>query len=184
MQKWGLRYYISYGGLIGWYRHNQSFIPVGCFVLFKENKIPKFLLIIQWDDDVDVAVLTSNWQELEYFAEKFTNAWPDSDHSMYYMSDNYRIKCYSNTTGHVVDEEGKYGWKYPFVDLQFMLLDVSEDGDHVNVVDAAFKYKFPLDIIYPLQKAQLEGIDVYVPKNPFRVLDINYYLNRCRQNSG
>ena len=124
-----------------------------------------------------------NMEEIEEFSVKFNNSdW--SDYAMFYQRENYRLKCFSNKTGNEMDKEDKPAWKYPFVDLHLMLVEVGENATGVELVDPGNRqFHYPLDDIYPLTRTKLEEIDVYVPFNVENVLSQNYKLRRCLQNN-
>ena len=127
-----------------------------------------------------------NEQEIDQFAGLLNNSNPSPNHKIVYQGEWKRLKCFS-TLGDLVgsDENGNYEWRYPLIDIQFMIFKPNDMADGVDIVDPGYiGYKYPLDYIFPLRKTSFENFNAFVPFDVEAVLKANYNLEKCRSNSG
>ena len=123
--------------------------------------------------------------EVHNFAVIFDDSKPDKDHLIVYDEEKYSLKCFNNETGELIEND-KNGVKWPFVDLQFMVLNVpNRTSGEIEVADPAFKdFHYPLDLVFPLRYSKMEAIEIFAPYQVKDILSRNYDISRCRQNSG
>lgn len=178
-EKLGIKYFVSFGTLIGAIRHGRR---------------------MPWDDDIDVVISADDSHKLKEFIGNGNNEVHCKKHSRQICtwrlkeigddvlpvekSDEGDIVCHYKPWGMpfkvwktgTTKELDDGGWGWPFIDIN--TYQVWEDK--VTVPKNELKYghiksfEHPVDSIFPLKKADFDGMCVPVPANAVEVIQNDF----------
>ena len=164
-------WFISDGSLLGWYRH-RAMIP--------------------HDYDIDLAVMEEDiqkvWKNRHRLpedvvldnvgsADQSATVWVTDDTSIPFDASSKSAKklgAYKTTLPPKPKDGPVFVWE-ACIDIQTYRKE--KDGWHNNYNLNGLNLgatAFPNDVIFPLVKSKFEGMDVYVPNNAERWLELNY----------
>ncbi len=149
----GIPWWVDCGTLLGAYRYGG---------------------VIPWDEDVDIAVLLPDFENVRRALnrlgrEKYlVQDWSTRDHP------NSFIKVYIRKTGTMIDIY-HFAIETKAKQLQYILsLETNMFfPEWWKIRERRFKAPVAFETVFPLKKAQFDGLEVYVPNNTIK------YLQRC-----
>jgi LicD family len=146
-----LTYHMCGGTLIGSYRHHG---------------------MVPWDDDVDIY---ARWNERDRLESEFKR----------HLSQDYvlkkastRWKLYSRRQSAVIPG---WRWKYPFVDICFVLESDTLVWDYDNAYGRRFRYQ--RSTVYPLRRRPFMNLTLWAPNDVETYLRTTYDIDRCKSNA-
>lgn len=153
MEAANLLYFISSGSLIGSYRHHG---------------------IIPWDDDLDVLVPITIKDKVK---KALSGHKPDYVLETGKNDKAIRWKFYSSNSRAIENQV----WKWPFLDICFYIED--QDSLWDSDPNMANLHKFKKSYIFPLIKRPFESLELYAPKNTYKILMKTYDIDTCMTGS-
>lgn len=134
--------------------------------------------VIPWDDDLDLALLQQDFQ----------NAWNvlhDLDSEKYHVQD-WSARDLPQTYIRVYVRETRV-----HLDIYFFKIDIAnktassivsnEESDYMpeswKIRERRFKAPTPFDVIFPLKKAHFDGLEIFVPNQTKKYLQLRYGEN-------
>lgn len=150
-EKYEINYFLSYGTLLGQVRHG-GFIP--------------------WDDDIDLAVDGDRFLAL-LDQGKLSNA---TYQVVSILHKNFGVyyKFIYRDHPKIIKHERKLRWSWPFVDI---FIYQERDGNIYNLPIHTLKHTETVlekSLIFPLQTALFEGLQVKIPNRSHKLLDKFY----------
>jgi len=130
--------------------------------------------IIPWDDDIDIAVLQSDFDNVCHALNRL-------DRNKYHIQDwstrdhpNSFLKLYIRQTGTLIDIY-HFAIDADSKELNYILsLETNMFfPEWWKIRERAFKIPVSFETVFPLRKAQFDGVDIFVPN------DTKKYLQRC-----